>query len=408
MMNLLEPPQTTTQLEPRYPIEADPQSFPQPQRRTRILWPISLMVVALAVAATAFFVTRGDDTTAQDAVPATALATEDTAPSATSSPRTTASEATPATTSPPAESAPALGTLLAVDASGVADKVIPSIVTVQVSGPAGAGASGSGVIYDTEGRIITNDHVVEVGNRFRVVLADARIYEADLLGTDPATDLAVLQIDAEALTPIEIGSADALSVGDPAIAVGSPLGLEGGPSLSVGVISAEGREVSTSATTTLFGMLQTDAPITSGSSGGALVDGDGKLVGITTAVGVSSVGVEGIGFATPIEIVQRVIDEIVDTGSASSPFLGISGQTAYAATDDGGDRPIGVDVASVEPGSAADDAGMEPGDVVTAVNGVPIDTMDELISQLRRYSSGEEITLSTSDNGVLTVSLGSR
>lgn len=403
-MNLLESPQSSIPPAPRQ--ERDPHiGLPTPpQKRRRSLWPLALMVVAIATAATAYFVTRTDET------PTAAVATNLETVVATTP--TTVSQETvtvaPSTTVAPGSSGESLGTLLAVDASGVAAKTIPSIVTVQVSNGGLGGGSGSGVIYDTLGRIITNDHVIEIGSEYRVILSDGRVYDAELLGSDPDTDLAVLQIEGTNLTPIEIGSADALSVGDPAVAVGSPLGLEGGPSLSVGVISAQGREVSTTATTTLYGMLQTDAPITQGSSGGALVDGQGRLVGITTAVGVSSVGVEGIGFATPIEIVQRVVDEIVATGSATSPFLGITGATAYAATDDGGDRPIGVDVISIEPGSAADAAGLVEGDVLTAVNGTPIDTMDELVTELRRYSSGDEVTLSTSSSGDLVVLLGSR
>ena len=290
--------------------------------------------------------------------------------------------------------------------------VIPSIVTVEVGSetngafvPAG---SGSGVILDTSGNIATNDHVVEGGTAARVILSDGRIYEAELVGTDPLTDLAVLNISATDLSPIALGSTDDLIIGTPAIAVGSPLGLEGGPSLSVGVVSALGREVQTGPETILYGMLQTDAPITSGSSGGSLVDARGALIGITTAVGVSNIGVEGIGFATPVEIVERVTAEIIATGSVSHALLGIAGDTAYDTTEDGGSAPVGVDVREVTSGSAAASAGLAVGDVITAVDGIDVLTMDELITALRRVGGGDSITVSLSDGQTVTATLASR
>lgn len=293
------------------------------------------------------------------------------------------------------------------DASAVAVRAIPSVVTVEVAGSGGVG-SGSGVVYDDNGRILTNHHVIEVGSDYRVVLSDGRTYAARLLGSDPFTDLAVLEIDAQGLPAIELGSTEQLEVGVPAIAVGSPLGLEGGPSLSVGVISSLQRIVQTQPDITLYGMLQTDAPITQGSSGGALVDSQGRLIGITTAVGVSSVGVEGIGFATPVEIVERVADEIIAAGDASQPILGITGQTEYGPTGDGGEQPIGVTVLTVGDGSPAAIAGLASGDTITSVQGVAVHTMEDLIAQLRRYSAGADVMLSLDGPGSLTVTLGDR
>jgi S1-C subfamily serine protease len=268
--------------------------------------------------------------------------------------------------------------------------------------------SGSGVIYDTQGHILTNNHVAEAGSSYEVVLSDGRIYPAEVVGTDPTTDLAVLKVTAENLQPIGIGSTKNLTVGDPAVAVGSPLGLQGGPSLTVGVLSAFGRTVQTDSSTTLFGMLQTDAPITQGSSGGALVDENGNLIGITTAIGVSSVGVEGIGFATPVEIVTRVADEIIATGSASSPYLGVEISPAMQDTADGGSAPVGLKLQTVVAGSAADTAGLQVGDIVTAINGTPVNTNSDLIGELRRYSSGAEIQLTLNDGRTVNVTLGER
>ena len=301
---------------------------------------------------------------------------------------------------------------VAPDTAAVGAAVIPSIVTVEVgtepNGTFTISGSGSGVVLDAAGNIATNNHVVEGGTAARVILSDGRIYEADLIGTDPLTDLAVLKVSADDLAPITLGSTDGLTIGTPAIAVGSPLGLEGGPSLSVGVVSALGREVQTGPETVLYGMLQTDAPITSGSSGGSLVDADGKLIGITTAVGVSSIGVEGIGFATPVEIVKRVTSEIIATGSASHALLGIGGDTAYDQITDGGSAPMGVDVRTVSAGSAAEAAGIQVGDVITAVDGTAVHAMDELITALRRVGGGDTVEISLRDGRVVTTTLATR
>jgi S1-C subfamily serine protease len=292
----------------------------------------------------------------------------------------------------------ALRRVAALDAPRIAATVIPSVVYVEVSdadwrGEVGVVASGSGVVVDQDGHVATNGHVVTSGRSYRVVLPDGRTYDAILVGLDQTTDLAVLDIDAAGITPMTFGSSDALRVGDPVVAIGSPLGLEGGPSLTVGVVSAFGRQVQTDRSTVLYGMLQTDAAITEGSSGGALVDSDGRLVGITTAVGVSNVGIEGVGFATPVEVVARVTAELIRDGSASQPALGISGTTAFTRLDGGGQRPTGVQVDAVKTGLAAAAAGIRPGDVIVKLGGAPIDTMDELLARLRRYRAGEPVTV---------------
>lgn len=323
----------------------------------------------------------------------------------------TPTPALPAVTAAPSNATPLGASTL--DASQVASQVVPSIVTVEVGSGEGYDftriASGSGVVLDEDGHIVTNDHVAAAGPDIQVVLSDGRVYEAELVGTDPVTDLAVLRVDAENLTPITLGSTDDLQVGTSVVAVGNPLGLEGGPSLSAGVVSALGREVQTDPETILYGMIQTDAPITSGSSGGSLVDANGDLLGITTAVGVSSIGVEGIGFATTVEVVQRVVDEIITSGSASHALLGITGMTRYDETSDGGFAPVGVEIDKVTPDSPADVAGLAPGDIITAVDSVPVRTMDELISVLRRHSAADTVTISVADTDtVVAVTLADR
>lgn len=298
-----------------------------------------------------------------------------------------------------------------LDPAAIGETVIPSVVAVQVgatqNGQFLATASGSGVVYD-EGHILTNDHVVEAADLVQVVLSDGRVYPAEVVGSDPVTDVAVLSVSAPNLSPLALGSADELIVGVPAIAVGSPLGLDGGPSLSVGVISALGREVQTGPEVVLYGMIQTDAPITNGSSGGALVDRNGALIGITTAVGASDLGIEGIGFATPIEIVEKVAEDILTDGAASHALLGIVGSTAFEPIDNDGVAPLGVTVEEVTPDSAADRAGIAVGQVITAADGQTVHTMDELITILRRYDAGEAITLAFAEEASVVVELGAR
>ncbi len=298
-----------------------------------------------------------------------------------------------------------LTTASGVDAAAVGERVIPSIVTVQV-GRETANAfqgfgSGSGVVLDSEGHIVTNDHVVDGSGSYQVVFADGRTYPATLVGSDPITDLAVLQISSAGLQPIGLGSTEDLQVGDPAIAIGNPLGLEGGPSLTVGVLSAFDRQVQTSANVILYGMLQTDAPITQGSSGGALVDDQGRLIGITTAVGVSSIGVEGVGFATPVEIVERVTRDIITTGSAHNAFLGIRGSTGFDTATDGAEVPSGVLVASVDPQGAAGAAGIRADDLIVSFDGHAVQTMQDLVVLLRKAQVGDVVAVQIERSGAV-------
>ncbi len=286
-------------------------------------------------------------------------------------------------------------------ATAVARKVVPSIVTVDVGATIDDQfqlfGSGSGVVLSSDGLIATNHHVIAEANEYQVVFSDGRIYTAELVGSDRRTDLAVLRIPADNLVPIEIGSTLDAEIGQVAIAVGSPLGLDGGPSVTVGVVSAFGRQVRTGPELidTLFDMLQTDAPITEGSSGGALVDANGRLLGITSAIGLSSAGAEGIGFAIPVELVSRITDEIIETGGVKHPFIGVSLDTAFAANADGSQTPAGAFVTGFAMElSAAAEAGILEEDLITAYNGNPVLIPDDLISGLRGYRAGDEVTLS--------------
>lgn len=234
----------------------------------------------------------------------------DTSETLTSTDAATATNDTTVASEPNDTTETVLAATALTDVSDIAAQTVESIVVVEVTidarGPFDATGSGSGVIISEDGTIVTNAHVVDDATSIAVELTDGTTYNASIVGLDASEDIAILAIDAAGLAAIELGSTTDLAVGDPVIAIGNPLALEGGPSVSTGIVSALDR-VLEDADTTLSGIIQTDAAITEGSSGGALLDGDGRLIGITTAVGVSSVGVEGIAFAIPVETVAEVL-----------------------------------------------------------------------------------------------------
>ncbi len=287
-------------------------------------------------------------------------------------------------------------------ASAVARRVLPSIVTVEISQSGDgfvASGSGSGVVLESDGLLVTNQHVIDGAGAVRVVFADGRTYPAEVVGGDTLTDIAVIQIDAVGLTPITLGSSDDLEIGDTAIAVGSPLGLDGGPSLTAGVVSAFDRRVRTAIDSELFGMLQTDAPITRGSSGGALVDGEGNLIGITTAIAVSDVGAEGLGFAIPVELVTRITSDLVADGVVRHAFLGITGSTYFDEQPDGATVPSGVLVEGTIEGTAAAADGIQAGDIIRSFDGEPVVTMEQLVVELRFNRVGDVVEVFLTRNG---------
>ncbi|MEA2009349.1 MAG: trypsin-like peptidase domain-containing protein [Actinomycetota bacterium] len=297
-------------------------------------------------------------------------------------------------------------------AEAVAIKVVPSVVTVEVGNLEDnvltLNGSGSGVIMD-DGYIVTNHHVIEDATVTRIVLQDGRIYDTEVVGSDAYSDLAVLKIDIEGLRPIEFGSTEDVIIGQYAVAVGNPLGQEGGASLTTGVISALSRTVEVGDESPLYGMLQTDAPITSGSSGGALVDSEGSLIGITSAIGVGRGGAEGIGYAIPVELVQRITDEIIETGTVLHGFIGIYGTDYVETADDGALVPGGAEIAELwdgEGGSAAGRSGFEAGDVIVSVEGTEITSMEDLVIELRLHHVGDEIEMTVMrDSEPFTASL---
>lgn len=277
----------------------------------------------------------------------------------------------------------------------VASQAIPSIVTVHnLDEELGRAGSGSGVVISSDGFIITNHHVIDGADTLKVIMSDGLSYPAELVGSDPLMDIAVLKVEAGDLPYIRFGSMEGLRTGEPAIAVGNPLGLDGGPSVTAGVISAFDRSLVTNPRTgdSLYGLLQTDAPITRGSSGGALLDVYGRLLGITTAIGLSDVGAEGLGFAVPINLVEGIVADLMSEGEVRHAFLGIRGSSAFSELEDGVESPLGVEISILEE-SAIGAAGAEDGDVIVALDGVTVRSMSQLVARLRSYRADDLITV---------------
>jgi putative serine protease PepD len=301
----------------------------------------------------------------------------------------------PTVTAPTATSPPAtFGDHVSM--ASVAARVAPSTVAVEVGTFLGA-ASGSGVIYSTDGYIITNNHVIEAG------------FPAEVVGTDPVTDIGVLLVDRENLTPVSVGSSDTLSIGEPTVAVGNPLGLVGGPTVTSGIVSALNRTLDVPGQDEpLFGLVQTDAPIAPGSSGGALVNSAGQLVGITTAIAVSDVGSVDLGFAVPSDIAIGVVNDLINTGEVRHAMLGINGSTFYAR-EGGAEFPVGILVEGISDGSPYEAAGGRLNDVIVEINDFAVNTLDGLVARLRRLREGQTVAvriLRSDDNTTLNVTMG--
>jgi len=274
----------------------------------------------------------------------------------------------------------------------VAAAVLPAVVQIELrSGDAQetrASGNGSGVIYRSDGHILTNNHVVEQADGLRVKFADGEIARAEVVGTDPLTDLAVVKVDSRGLPAIQVGDIEALRVGALAVAIGSPFGLEG--SVTAGVVSALNRPISVGDGIRLPDVIQTDAPINPGNSGGALVGSDGRLIGINSAIlTAGSPANAGVGFAIPANIVVRVADELIESGEVVYPLLGVTQSEAVAS----GEEPAGdgAVVGDVEPGGPADEGGLRQGDVITRLDDTPIRSFDDLILAIRQRDVGDTV-----------------
>ena len=298
----------------------------------------------------------------------------------------------------------------ATTATAAAAKAAPSVVTIYVTSSSGSG-SGSGVVLTKDGYVLTNNHVVAEGGKsgtIQVRTSDGTLYDATVVGTDASSDLAVVRLaGAQNLSPATFGDSDQVQVGDVAVAIGAPLGLSN--TVTDGIISATNRAVATGSTqddATVIDALQTDAAINPGNSGGALVNGAGEVIGINSAIATVASGVPGsqsqsgnigVGFAIPGNTAQRIAKEIIQTGSATRAFLGVSARTA--ANGQNGEVGTGAEIVSVEPNSAAADAGLQVGDVVTAVGDRPVTTSTELTAAVRSHAPGEKVDLTVRRGG---------
>ncbi|MBX6752908.1 MAG: trypsin-like peptidase domain-containing protein [Thermorudis peleae] len=379
--------------------------------RTRIM---SLFVVLLLVFSMVLTACSSRQATA------TSTNTSPTAATAVTSATTT----TPVTsTTPNASSGQSTNTTastgsqdLSTAVEAVAQKVLPSVVYISVRtvSPTAFGFGqvvqgvGSGVIFDPKGYILTNDHVVGDAQSINVVLSDGRKFQAQLVGRSPQNDIAVIKIDGTNLPVATLGDSDQLKIGQWVVAIGNALGLEGGPTVTVGIVSALNRTLSAQETggTTMEHLIQTDAAINPGNSGGPLVDLNGNVIGINTAKIQSA---EGIGFAIAINQAKQIVQQLLS--GTPQGYLGVSVVTVTPALAARYNLPVnqGVLIVDVAQGSPAAQAGLQSGDVVVQADGKNMTSASDLEQAIRSHKPGDKLTLTINRNGqqqTITATLG--
>jgi len=264
-------------------------------------------------------------------------------------------------------------------------------------------AQGSGFVYDSQGHIITNEHVVDGATSVSVRLYDGRTLKADVVGTDASTDLAVLRVAnlPSSVTPLQLGSSDDLEVGDGVVAIGSPFGLE--ETVTSGIVSALDREIQSPNNFAIPGAIQTDAAINHGNSGGPLLDMSGRVVGVNSQIESDSGGNDGVGFAIPSSTVKSIATRLIADGKVAHAFLGVSISDATSTA--------GARVESVSSGSPAAGAGLEAADVITALDGKSIDSAGALRTAIDGHAPGDKVKVTVRRAGTtktITVTLGTR
>lgn len=403
--------------DPRYFGPYDPQPIwappvappPQPpnRRRTGLGILVAAFLLALVVGGAAGFggarLAAVTEASSAPTDPSTDLSTP---PSASEAPPTPA-------TAPRSAPAPDPNRPASIDTVEVAKAVLPGTVMIRAGG-SGAQATGSGFVLDPAGRILTNNHVVARaadGGRITVTFADGRRVNATLVGRSPSYDVAVIKVAPGAyLKPIALGDSDASQVGEPVVAVGSPLGLAG--SVTQGIISAKNRPVVVQAGTeadapsAYINGIQTDAPINPGNSGGPLIDSRSRVIGVNSAIltlsSQESTGNIGLGFAIPIKQAAQIGNLLIKNGKASYPVIG---------ANVGDEASGGVRLKSIERNGPAAKAGLREGDVVSSIDRQPVSTLSELIVAVRTHRPGEKVTLAYTrgtERGRAVVTLGGR
>jgi len=294
--------------------------------------------------------------------------------------------------------------------AAAAQTTMPSTVDIRVTLPQGT-AEGSGIVLTPQGDVLTNNHVVAGSTgQIEVTLADGSQHSATIVGTSPSYDLAVIRLQGVSnLTPATLGQSSAVQVGQPVVAIGSPQGLTG--TVTSGIISALNRTVQVQGedgSAVVYNGLQTDAPINQGNSGGPLVNLDGQVIGVNSAIETSgqNTGSIGLGFAIPIDQARRVAQEIMANGVATKPLLGVQGNAANTSED-------GAQIAAVQPNSPAASAGLAAGDLVTKVGDATVDNFSDLIARIGSYAPGQQVALTVTGQGggnqrTVNVTLGSQ
>ncbi len=294
----------------------------------------------------------------------------------------------------------------------IAKKVSPSIVAIETKSAGRdffgqrfeSKGTGSGIIIDNQGHIVTNNHVVKGAQNLTVILKDGTKLDAVLVGRDEKSDLAVIKVEKSDLIVAELGDSSKLEVGELAVAIGSPMSTEFAGSVTAGIISGIDRKVALGDKT--MTLIQTDAAINPGNSGGALVNGEGKVIGINTVKFAQS-AVEGMGFAIPINEAKPIIEELIKNKKIVRPYLGIQGITVTKDDAEVYDLPQGVYIHEVAPFSGAEQAGLKRGEVITKVNGTRVYTIEELINIISKSKVGDILKLEVYDqyNKARTVSV---
>ena len=264
-------------------------------------------------------------------------------------------------------------------------------------------ATGSGFVYDTQGHVVTNQHVVDGAQSVSVKFANGRTYSATVVGADPSTDLAVIDVNAPAsvLEPLELGDSSAVEVGDGVIAIGSPFGLD--QTVTTGIVSALHRQITSPNNFSIDNAIQTDAAINHGNSGGPLLDMHGDVIGVNSQIESDSGGNDGVGFAVPSNTISRIAAALISNGSVEHAYLGV-------AIDDS-TSTAGARLAEVRAGTPAARAGLKSGDVITKVSGTSIGSADELRQLVDSKQPGDKVEVTVKRNGTtktVTVTLGTR
>jgi S1-C subfamily serine protease len=308
-------------------------------------------------------------------------------------------------------------------------RVNPSVVNINITASGGQGA-GSGFVYDIQGHIVTNNHVVEGATRIYVTFADGTMVPADVVGTDPGSDLAVVRVDVSAseLVPVALGDSDMLQPGQMAVAIGNPFGLAG--TMTSGIISAVGRIVPAgSSRYAMVDLIQTDAPINPGNSGGPLLDSAGRVIGVNTLIFTDSGTSSGVGMSVPVSAVKRVVPQLIEQGTYAHAWMGISAATITPNLAESLSLPVqqGVLIESVVSGSPADQAGLlggsqrtdvdgvtisSGGDIIVAIGGQEVKNFEDVVGYLARSTKvGQKIEVTIMRDGrqrTVTVTLGER